>query len=148
MPLLSEQNVSTVTTDGFLHIIRPDGAGGWDSYQIAIANLEAGLQAQIDAITAVIGVKRTDLAQSATFNFAQAAGTKLVSIDIQAVSGTVNVDIGTTPGGTDIAEGFDFSTGVEGFTLNKTYDGAETIYITRNSGTFNLITYYIEGWLS
>lgn len=134
-------------SDSWLHVIKSDGVGGYVSHVIPYLDFVSLLEADITAIEGQIGVKREDINQSSDQDFDLPVGSRLVSFTIQNVSGTVNLDVGTTAGGTDILEGYDITSGAEYIELNMIFEGADHIYVTRNSGTYNLITYYIPGWL-
>lgn len=93
---LSERIETQLTENGFVHIILPDGGGGYDSYKVSPEVLR-------DLF------KQRYAAQSASFTFAYDAETALESIDIFWVSGTVNVKVGKTLGSNDIISGRDMS---------------------------------------
>jgi len=151
MPVLSSKIgtgfEATDPTDSYLHIILSDGFGGYESFVISLANFQSLLQADIDAVTAIAGEKAEYLSQSANFNFSYDPGTVVLFFIIQQISGTVDVEIGSSAGTGDIVPRTSFASGIETFTVNKTFSGALTIYVTRHSGTFNLWAKVIEGFI-
>lgn len=147
MPKLSSRTLITDPSDGELHIIKPDGVGGYDSYRITFDDLISLLQTQLDSAVSLIGNKRADINKSANFDFYLFPNTKLISFDIQQVSGTVSVKIGTTVGGDEILPELTFTTGTESITIDKYYAGYTDIYVTRISGTFNMVTYSKINWI-
>lgn len=149
MPKLSEfLGVSEASTpaNGYLHIIKSDGVGGYDSYIITYSDFISLISADITAIEELAGTKTTRSGQSASFTESYAAGTLIVRIVVQHVYGTVDLQVGSSTGAEDIIPNFTMTTGTETFTIDKVFENPLTLYVTRNSGTFNIIIHVIEGY--
>lgn len=136
---LSQKIPGAITdpTGGYLHIIVPDGGGGWDSKAIAVANI---MSAQLFDVT-------KDVNKSSDYPIAFDAGTKLFSIDIQHLSGNPLIKVGTTSGGDEISLSQIPIPSGEVITLDgRTFDINTTVYISISGGSVNINYLFIENY--
>ena len=136
---LSQQPVTTDPTAGFMYIIKPDGGGGWESFQIAHSNVTTTGQ--------VILIDK-EINKNSNFTKAFDSGTKLLSVDFAHVSGSPKIKLGTTPGGSELslAELPVPSGDYLPVQVNKSFSGITTIYISISGGTVNVNFTFIENF--
>jgi hypothetical protein len=122
---LSGLALTSTTTGGRTYIILPDGIGGFDSYQIQVKDISVS-----DA-----SVKY--LAQSTSFTVAILADSWINFIYFNFVSGTPNVKIGTSAGGTQVMA-TQVITDETYYYLTKKYAANTTLYFTITGGVIDI----------
>ena len=142
---VTELTETTTTSGAYLEITIPDGIGGFLSRKISFANLAVAIK---EGITIE---KLSD--QSAAFTKSFDAGTFLLSIVFQYVSGgsDVKIKIGTTsggyeisliPAGTPVPENGNLS-----MPLDYNFDTTDTIYIDISGGVVDITFLYITNFI-
>jgi hypothetical protein len=127
---VSERNITTTTTGGYIHIILPDGGGGWESYRILASTFVQSSDEQIDDVTN----RATD------YSFALNAGVKFHGIDFEQVNGNPQVKIGTSSGGDELSLTTHPVPSEDYLILDtpKIMVGTTTIYVGISGGTVNM----------
>jgi hypothetical protein len=142
MGKLSAKPITTVPTGGYVHIITPDGFGGWVSYRISHSNFLSSISSAITALQnyqtqGVTTSKETN--KTADFTKVFAANTKIESIDFKHVSGTPVLKVGETISGDEISPEIILGSNEHlNILISKSYESSQTIYITLSGGTVNV----------
>lgn len=135
---LSEKNQTATVAGTFIHVIVPDGSGGWLSRRIAYNDFLSTVTSEItDLQRGIKNVKYPN--QSADFNQAF-TGLKLISVDYTQISGNPEVKLGTTAGGDDIHSLKVVNSGTDrNITLGKSFgSGSMTLYFTIAGGEISI----------
>lgn len=133
---LSERVETFIRKNGFIHIILPDGGGGYNSWKIAPSY-----------ITGLFKERFAD--QSADFTVNLDADTKMEDIDFIWKASAPVVKVGTTLAGKDIISGRTLSS-IKNSTnpLSDYFKTAKTLYFTITGGTVDVIINYKKNYNS
>jgi len=123
---LSARILTTLPTDGYVHIIRPTGGGGaYESYQISVPNLIIDVQNQIDALPAwqTPATGQTISAGNDTYDTGQATKepTDWQILDSDGIDITSNLRIKTTLSGNWLLSFLSTPEAITGATINVYY---------------------------
>jgi hypothetical protein len=144
---LSLRTETTTTNGGFVHIVLPDGVGGYDSYKISYTNFVKSLQDQIDALGNAL-VRHSETGKTTDFTFEVPANGKIESIDMRVVSGSTTVKVGTSVGGTQILSLRTVTSSQDSNNyVGKSFLTATTLYFTITGSAINITITYRENWI-
>ena len=135
---LSQRIETQLIENGFLHIILPDGFGGYNSYKVSPEVLR-------DLY------KDRYAAQTANFTVVLDADTALEGIDFFYVSGSINVKVGTSLAAKDIisTRTIDMTNQSERVFLSKYFASSTTLYFTlTGTGSIDVIINYKKNYNS
>jgi len=146
---LSQRTATTIIANGEIHIILPDGLGGFESWRIAVSDFLADINSAITNLeTYVNQALKTDKLKNQSADFSKALGSdvKLESIDYIHVSGTPNVKVGTSAGASDVIPPQSFSSGALCNNRIKYFEASTTLYVTITGGTIDIIFNYRQNY--
>jgi hypothetical protein len=148
---LSQRTTTSTISGGYVHIILPDGSGGWDSWKIAVSDLQSALNSALSTVQAFQNASEqkeelTSISAADSFNIG--ANSKVTSIDVKHVSGTATFKIGTSAGSDDLYPETTITSDFDEITLNKCFTADTTIHITVTSGTIDAAINYKQNYLA
>lgn len=135
---LSQRIETQLTESGFVHIILPDGGGGYDSYKISPEALRDLFKNRLEA-------------QTADFTVVLDADTALEGIDFFYNSGSLAIKVGTSLAAKDIisTRTIDVTNQSERVPLYKYYLASQTLYFTlTGTGSIDVIINYKKNYNS
>ena len=125
---LHELNETLSKNGAYLYVIVPDGLGGWLDCKINVNTLLAGSGSNSLMLTNVTG------------NQSQAIliDCFIWKITIKPISGTPNIKIGTTFGGTEITDTIDVTSPTLQITTEQFFTNAGFVYFEITGGYVNI----------